>query len=700
MSEISYFNEGSIIEYADKAKFLLAVVASFDEKSKKLKIISENNGRDLSITPKQVQLIIPGRISPQFPPSQIASELQSLKLRADAIAKHIDIEELYELLDETSSLTLEDIVDLLCSEKNGASYLAAIRAMRNDKFYFKTATPGNYTKRPPEIVESLKRQADAKAKKEQWKLDFVDESSKILAIPEENRESTLKNIVLPHSQVLDAWKLIENYAILGNDYSERNNAEELLSALQDKLNKGFAGTGFLRARDFLRKSMYFNKNTNIALLKYKIDEEFSDTLERDARAIYEQKLDSANRIDLTHLNIFSIDDADTLDVDDALSLEFLPNRQYRLGVHIAAPASVIPFDSPLETEARHRASSIYLPEKRIPMLPFILSENALSLLQGQIRNAVSFFLTFDDDFNLIDSKILPSIVCSKHKLSYETAEFLLEEGNDATADELRKIQEICEFSAQNRHNCGAIDVNLPEFKLKYSPENDTYDLIPIDDNMMSRTLVAECMILANVLTASFCAQHDIPTLFRIQPKPSALPSQKSLDELPNDYARAYAIRRAMQPATTTLHPAPHAGLGVEKYTQATSPLRRYTDLLCHYQLEYWFAHNTPRFDENTFNAILSEASSGLDNARAASHEAYRTATLKYLSQLGKTPLDAILLQYVADRGDLAQFALLQTQVRANCTTKSRLPIGSICRVAIDDIQPENDSISIKFIDTH
>ena len=92
----------------------------------------------------------------------------------------------------------------------------------------------------------------------------------------------------------------------------------------------------------MRKAGYWNKQTHIALLRHKIDAAFADDVEIAAKAIYDSRIDETGRRDLTHLNVFSIDDAETLDVDDALSLEFLGDNRYRLGVHIAAPAAAIP----------------------------------------------------------------------------------------------------------------------------------------------------------------------------------------------------------------------------------------------------------------------------------------------------------------------------------------------------------------------
>jgi exoribonuclease-2 len=354
--------------------------------------------------------------------------------------------------------------------------------------------------------------------------------------------------------------------------------------------------------------------------------------------------------------------------------------------------------SPLETEARHRSTSIYLPELRIPMLPAILSENAFSLMPGEKRNAISFLITLDSEFNILEQKIVPSVVISKHRLSYDMAEHMIEEGEDDLSDEIRLVQEITEFSAANRRNHGAIDIDIPEFKLKWLPEESRYEFHPIDPSMMSRQLVSECMIMANALAAEFCSEHSIPALYRLQPPPNNMPDAQTLEAMPNDLIRAFAMRRCMMPAASSMTPGFHAGLGLDKYIQATSPLRRYADLLCHYQLESRFATQNPRFDAEEFNAILAETDLGLSKARSASHEAYQLATLKYLKQLGNQIIDAIILQYNTERGDIAQVALIETQVRANLSTKNRWPVGTLCRVRIENIRPEEGVIQLQFIE--
>lgn len=687
---------GEVIEFADKGKFHLGVVVSVDEKTGKVKLIHAT-GREMTLPPKQVLHVLKKKVSVHLPSSQIQNEMGSLEMRAGNMAVKCDIEELWQLVTgEYDEISLEELVSLVYDVPEAVHQLAMIRALRDDKIYFKSLQPELFAPRPAAVVADLLRQRELKAQKDAWRLRFADEAAQVMAMMPEERVQAMEDDILPVSDVLDAWKMVEQYAVLGSEAADKAEAECLMDVLRNRLNRGFSGTAHLCARAFLREVGYWAHDVNVALLKYEISTSFEDWAEKDAFALYQKNTVNASRRDLTHLNVFSIDDAETLDVDDALSVERLEGGLVQLGVHITAPAASLAFDGMLEREARHRATSIYLPEQRIPMLPAILSENALSLLPNQKRNAISFMMTFDAEASLVRAEIVPSVVMSRHKLSYDSAEHLIEEGNDVLSDEIRLIQEITECSAQNRRSHGAIDIDLPEFKLTWDADEQRYSLHPIEPGMMSRQLVAECMILANSLAADFCAEHHIPALYRLQPPPVNMPTEAELESLPNDLMRAYAMRRCMQPASSSMTPGFHAGLGLPRYLQATSPLRRYTDLMCHYQLESWFETGAPKFDTDTFNAVLSETDLGLSHAKSASSEGYHTATLAYLKQLGSTPLDAVIVQYLTERGDMAQVVLVQTQLRVNVATKNRWPLGTMCTVYIDNVQPEEGALIVKF----
>ncbi|MCL2325270.1 MAG: ribonuclease catalytic domain-containing protein [Proteobacteria bacterium] len=690
--------EGCVVEFANKGKFCLGVVLHTDAKTGKIKVF-QSTGRELTLTSKQVLHLLPMHLSTGMLVSNMIDALNALAIRAENIRKHCDVEDLWMLVsEEGAEISLEMLVTLLFSNPEPEHWLAVIYALRTDRIYFKEGADALYTPRPASVVEDLRRQAAQAAAREQYRNQFVEEVTQLLALPTDAREEACENSRRSHPEFHGAWTTLSAYAIYGQEASDKAEAEAILVRLQDHLNRGFSGTAHLRARAFLREVGYWQEDTNIALLKYDIATDFDDAIEDDALAVYRMPHASQGRADLTHLDVFSIDSAETLDIDDALSIEMMPGGAVRLGIHIAAPAAAIPFDSSIEHAARLRATSLYLPEQRIPMMPAILGENALSLIPNQTRAAVSFFLIFDQKLSPISSQILPSYIISKHKLSYEGVENLLEFGDDTLSESLRLIYDIVENSQNHRRTLGAIDVDLPESKLTYDTSQKCYVLHRLDLTMMSRLIVSECMILANTCAADFCHERNIPALYRIQSPPTGLPSQEEFDAMPNDLMRAVVKRRCMQSAVSSLTPGKHAGLGLERYTQVTSPLRRYIDLLAHYQLEHYFVHQKPRFSTNEFSGILAECDLGLDHARSASQEAYFAASLAYLQQLGDENLTAIILQYVADRGDNAQVMLVDLQMRTTIATKKRWPPGTMCFVKVDHANPDDGTFALQFVD--
>ena len=688
--------ESAVVEFADKGKIQLGFVLSVDPKTSKVRLINQLR-REVVLAPKQILHLIAKNagISASLPISNISDLLTSLELRSQTLVTPSDLEELWSLNEGEETVTLDMLVGLLFTDAEARHRLAMIRALRADRIYFKETEFEVYQLRTAENVAEIKRQLAIQAEKETFRKTFVDQACSFLKIADsEAREHAVEM----RDHACDAaWNMIVSYALYGSEAKDRLEAETLVSMIQKEMNRGFPGTAHLRARAFLRESGYWNEDTNIALLRHDVPVQFSDEAETASLHLYREPVLTEGRLDLTHLEVFSIDDAVTLDIDDAISVEKLSADRIRLGVHIAAPASAIPYDSLLEREARERGTSLYLPESRIPMLPLILSENALSLMPNERRAAITFFFILDGEYNILERYIERSIVCSKHRLTYDAAEQLIEFGNDALSDTLRLALEITEATQSVRRAAGAIDVDLPENKIVYNKTTGKYVLVPIDNGMMSRQLVAECMIQANALAADVCVEHAIPALFRIQPDPSGLPSNEELDAMPNDMMRALSLRRCMQPAVSSMTPARHAGLGLSRYIQATSPLRRYVDLLAHYQFESFLATGKPKFDAEAFATALTAVEGALSSARVASSEANQYAVLAYLHQEREALFDAIIVQYNPERPDHPHIMLIDTQTRATVTLRKRLPVGTFIKVHVDNANPDDGTLIVQFV---
>ncbi|MGI5828756.1 MAG: ribonuclease catalytic domain-containing protein [Bradymonadia bacterium] len=699
MSTAALIREGDVLEIAEKGRFFLATVLANEAKAGRYRVLLES-GRSSIIAQKQINHILKLRLDPSWPESMLISEMHALSLRALEQSKTCDIAMLWELLkdDENTAIHVDDAAEFFFSKLEALQQLSAIRALREDKIYFKALNPAEYIPRPQSTVEECITQQRIIEEREAFAQEFADLAEAIFAQDPERRTEALA-AVLEDRAARDAWALIEDYALYGVDESKhKDEAERLLGTLQKRQELNFQGTAHYRARAFLRESGYWGADSNIALKKYRIPIEFSAEIDEETEALLESTLDFERRRDLSNLRCFSIDDPDTMEIDDALSIRRIDDAKLELGVHIASPASIIPFDSAIERAARRRASSIYIPQGVITMLPERISYDKASLCCGVQRHALSFLFVFDDGWQCLDVEIVPSIIRVSHRLSYEEVEELLEFSSTSLAEELRIIHEITESLQQNRIAQGAIDIDAPESKISIDPQSQRIKLQPIDNNMMSRNLVSECMLLANTAAAKFSAKHHLRVLYRAQAQPINFPSQAELDALPNNTLRSIAMRRSMMPAVSTHSPDAHAGLGVDAYLQISSPLRRYADLFAQYQIEQQILENTPITDEEYATNILSASEAALGDAKAAMSESRRDALLLYLKQESDKTIAATLIAYTSNNAQIAQVVLDETQLRASVSTRKRYPIGSSLTLQIDQIKPDEQYFTLKVLE--
>jgi len=284
------------------------------------------------------------------------------------------------------------------------------------------------------------------------------------------------------------------------------------------------------------------------------------------------------RQDLTHLPAFAIDSPWSNDPDDALSLETV-NGSRILYVHVADPASAIESDSPADRLARARGATLYLPEGIWPMLgEETVTAFALGL-NGAKDKALTFKITLDSDGTPLDTEIFPSLV-KVTRLSYEEADACVEGGpaKEETAAMLKALFALAEQNLERRLNAGGVNIAFPEAHI--SAANHRVEIALIVPRQ-SADMVRECMLLAGEGAAAWAARRRLPFPYIVQ-ETGDLPA-KPLPGL----AGSFQIRRCMRPRAVSARPGYHWGLGLDGYSQVTSPLRRYTDLLAHQQIHAW-----------------------------------------------------------------------------------------------------------------
>jgi exoribonuclease-2 len=337
-------------------------------------------------------------------------------------------------------------------------------------------------------------------------------------------------------------------------------------------------------------------------------------------------LPDETRRDLTHMRALAIDDEGSNDPDDALSYE-----DGRLWVHIADVAALVPPDSPADLEARARATNLYLPEGTVTMLP-AEATRLLGLGLADVSPALSFGLEVGQHGQIYSVEIVPSWV-RVSRMTYEEAEQQLADPLLARLDEVARV-----FEARRRQN-GSITINMPEVKLWVDDGQVHLRSLP---ESRSRDIVREAMLMTGEAAGRYALEHEIPIPFTGQELPSEdLPPAKTLSEM-------FALRRTMRASQASSAPAAHAGLGMEIYVQATSPLRRYLDLVVHQQLRAYLA-GRPLLDSQGVMERVGAADAITGSARWAERRSNTHWTLVYLQQNPDWQGEGVVVDYRGKR---------------------------------------------------
>ncbi len=309
------------------------------------------------------------------------------------------------------------------------------------------------------------------------------------------------------------------------------------------------------------------------------------------------------RMDLTRIAAYAIDNAWSNDPDDAIAVD-----GDSIWVHVADPAAFIEPDSPVDLEALSRGSTLYLPEKTIPMLPAKAVER-LGLGLGGLSPALSFGIRLSADGSIAETRIAASQV-HVERLSYEEADLMLGGGH---AD-LVRLGELADLRHRRRLANDAVDIDFPEVSIKVDAAMPRFSLVPVT---RSAAIVREMMLLAGEAAGRWAWERKLPFVYSSQEAPALpkdLPKSDRGDRL---LSEQYLRRKGMRASVIGTECLAHQGLGLPFYSQVTSPLRRYQDLLAHYQLRSYLSAGSPGprisplgGDEVARRCLLSAQASG------------------------------------------------------------------------------------------
>ena len=327
--------------------------------------------------------------------------------------------------------------------------------------------------------------------------------------------------------------------------------------------------------------------------------------------------DCEGRMDLRALPIFTIDSAETKDIDDAVSLTRTSDGGFELGVHIADVSNYVQPGTELDNEAFSRATSVYYADQVVPMLPKALSNGICSLNENELRLAFSCLMRLDKDGNLTDYRFVKSIIRSRVKGVYAEINALLAGTADAeikakyadVIDQLPAMKELYGHRARLRKERGCMDIESGEVKLILDENGRCID-VKKRTSGESESMIEEFMLLANQCAAHFARVKQIPFVYRVHEEPNAeklerlhallqacgindhfakeVPTPKELSAIlegvrgtPYEQIINTGMLRCMSKALYEEKPKGHYGLVLKDYAHFTSPIRRYPDLAIH-----------------------------------------------------------------------------------------------------------------------
>lgn len=351
--------------------------------------------------------------------------------------------------------------------------------------------------------------------------------------------------------------------------------------------------------------------------KFGLPEEFPQKVLSFAENIEEEisQNEIKRRKDLRDVRMVTIDGEDAKDLDDAVSIERLPDGKFKLGVHIADVTHYVRENNPLDKEALKRATSVYLIDRVIPMLPRKLSNGICSLNPKVDRLTLSCIMTIDDKGKVLEHEIAETVIRTNERMTYTDVTKILKDKDedlikkyDYLVDDFKTMEELCEILNKKRLNRGAIDFDFEESKIILDENGKPIDIKPYEREIANR-IIEEFMLVANETVAEYMFWTNLPFVYRIHEEPDNEKLEKFKEFI---YNLGYVVRwgqevqprnlqkvlelvkgkkeetvvstlllRSMMQAKYSPECAGHFGLAARYYCHFTSPIRRYPDLQIH-----------------------------------------------------------------------------------------------------------------------
>ena len=456
------------------------------------------------------------------------------------------------------------------------------------------------------------------------------------------------------------------------------------------------------------------------------------------------KKEVARRLDLRDAPVFTIDPVDAKDFDDAIHTKDLGGGMTEIGVHIADVSHYVQEGGAIDAEAYDRATSTYLVDRVIPMLPEVLSNGVCSLRPHEDKLAYSCIMNVDGGGNVHSWEIRETVIHSKHRFTYEGAQEVIEGADHEMKDEVLRAAELARTLTAKRMSEGAIDFDVPEVRIRLDEKGQPVEVYEKERQEANR-LIEEFMLLANQSVAIEAEDREVPFLYRIHDKPDreriealadyvktfgyTLPHKegavvrselndllKEVKGTPEAPVIEQAAIRSMSKAVYSPDNIGHYGLGFKHYGHFTSPIRRYPDLIAHRILKRMQDQQPGKLPtHDTLEEQGEHCSAREKEATVAERESIKLKQVEYAAAHLGDEFDGVVVG-VTRFGVFVQMNQLMVEglihvrgmrgyweyderryVLANRDQGVRIRVGDQCRVKIVAADPETRKVDLDFV---
>ena len=632
----------SMSEYSilieDNSKIFLVKKISFDKKKRKLIISKYKQDKSYEVPAKDIVL-------------------DEIKLEGKKVDKleiqfsHVDFWSF--LIKEYNILSIEDFITSAIEYYNIKNYdhlNIFLESFNSDFTYYKVVDKDKVYLNPKDIVSKILNNLDIKKQKDDLSKDFIRAL---------NENHNLDNV--------DWAKYNEQRAQIINYLAgEKKYSRTFIESVKDALG----ANNYLEILSLLKSFGVFNKNFEplYSLLNLDNDFPYSDSQVKDNRS---KDLESKS-----FLEAFTIDDVDTYDFDDAISIKS-EEDVYLLSVHITNFSSFFSDNSIFTEKAKEIINTIYVPSGNFDLYSKEMIQS-MSLVSGKLRPVLSINFRIKN-FEIISYEIEESIIKVKENYTYTKFQSLI-------ADNLNYefLDSFTEFLNNRRLENADFKFFNQEMNIKLNNKNNI--IINELPQINSRRIVSELMILANFYFSKFFIENSVPAIFRSQKKSHNLETSIIDDNPP------FCFHRKVSPVEISSQVEKHSGLGLDSYLQITSPVRRYLDSINMRQISFFLQNNKILYNKDELDKYLSILLPKLSSVKDKSKKVYKLWALKYLSQENHNEISGYIYAKLKDKYIVFfnKFNFFDSVDRVNC--KNSYEKDDFIKLYFDDIDYLNQQL--------